>query len=354
MADLRKIDLRVIIPLIGLVAAIFAGSLWRRSDVVFDSRAVEIPLSDSMRRSIEGALAGVASRSDSVGIAKNGQPVSSSPHLPSTKLPDKLLYVNIRNMGHVPSSKIKVHIAVPGEIADKDLRDAGSAFGTIDQIASADSSGELSFECLNLANDPRAKIRIALWYQRTKSDTPSIEIQDTSEGPAREVGSIETARFYWWDHVSLPLNVLFALLGASAMYLLTFSKWQSASRPNFTAFYESLACGWAQCSVSGEPAMQVFATVTVATAQAEPVEIIQAYLKGTQATGSLVSPIIAIKESSAIQTLNFTVQPVVGKSGKPYRGKIVLVDKHGNKYMSPRLEFRYRGSATGSLVSEGK
>jgi hypothetical protein len=197
MVDMRKIDWRLIITVIALFAAVFAGSLWRRTDIVFDSRAVEIPLSDSMRRSIEGALANAASRSDSVSVAKNGQQVSSSPRLPSTKLPDKLLYVNVRNVGHIPSSKIKVRILVPGEIADKDLRDAGSALGIIEQIAGSNSSGELSFECLNLANDPRARIKVALWYQQSKPNLPSIEIQDTSEGPAREVGSVETARFYW-------------------------------------------------------------------------------------------------------------------------------------------------------------
>jgi hypothetical protein len=119
--------------------------------------------------------------------------------LPSAKLPDQLLYINLRNVGHVPSPTIKVRIVVPGQIADKLITDAGSAFGRVDQVNESDSTGELSFLCQNLANDPGARIKVALWYQRSGQGLPSVQIQDTSEGPAREVGSIDTARFYWWE-----------------------------------------------------------------------------------------------------------------------------------------------------------
>lgn len=69
----------------------FGGSWWRTSDVVYDKRAVEIPLSDSLRTYIEHALTAVPS--DSIAIKKNGQEVASSrPRI--NKLPDKLLYVN--------------------------------------------------------------------------------------------------------------------------------------------------------------------------------------------------------------------------------------------------------------------
>jgi hypothetical protein len=91
----------------------------------------------------------------------------------------------------VPSPTIKVRIVVPGQIADKLITDAGSAFGRVDQVNESDSTGELSFLCQNLANDPGARIKVALWYQRSGQGLPSVQIQDTSEGPAREVGSIE-------------------------------------------------------------------------------------------------------------------------------------------------------------------
>jgi hypothetical protein len=144
VADRHKLDWKLIIAIIALavsITGVFAGSFWRRTDVVFDKRSVEIPLSDSLRKSIEEALSRPA-------IVKNGSqsqvavptqegnatipPYASMwlSHLPSPELPDQLLYVNLRNVGHVPSQAIKVRIVVPGQIADKSITDA-AAFGTV-------------------------------------------------------------------------------------------------------------------------------------------------------------------------------------------------------------------------------
>jgi hypothetical protein len=196
-----KIDWKLIVAIVALLIAIFGffgGGIWRTSDVVFDKRAVEIPLSDSLRSYIGNALA--AARSGSA-TAKRGIG-SSGGLLPNATLPDKLLYVNIRNVGHVPSATIKVRIVLPGQIADKTIKDAGSAFGTVSQLNESDSTGELSFECQNLSNHPQARIQIALWYQENRSGVPSVDIQDTGAGVAREVPSTETARFYLWELMS--------------------------------------------------------------------------------------------------------------------------------------------------------
>jgi hypothetical protein len=198
-----KIDWRLVVAIVALLIAIFGffgGGIWRTSDVVFDKRAVEIPLSDSLRNYIGHALA--AANSDSIAVAKNGKQVRSSPQLPNATLPDKLLYVNIRNVGHVPSATIKVRVALPGPIADKAIEDAGSAFGRVSALNESDSSGELSFECQNLSNQPQARIKIALWYQQSRSGAPTVDIQDTGAGVAREVASTETARFYLWEVMS--------------------------------------------------------------------------------------------------------------------------------------------------------
>jgi hypothetical protein len=226
VADARKLDWKLIVAIIAFIIGpflgIFAGTLWRRADVVFDKRSVEIPLSDPLRKNIEDALA--QSHSDSLTVAKNGQQVSSSTHLPSAKLPDKLLYVNLRNVGHVPSAEIKVRIVVPGQIADKAITDAGSAFGKIGQLAESDSTSELSFECQNFVNDPAARIKVALWYQQNSSSFPSVQIEDTSEGAAREVSSVDTARFFWfeWSNGTEVLVAVFVgLSGITLGYALS-------------------------------------------------------------------------------------------------------------------------------------
>jgi hypothetical protein len=208
-----KIDWRLVVAIVALIVAIlsfFGGSWWRTSDIVFDKRAVEIPLSDSLRAYIEHALA--AAPSDSIAIKKNGQEVASS-RPPIKKLPDKLLYVNIRNVGHVPSATVKVRIALPGQIADKSISDAGSAYGMVGNLNQSYSTGELSFECQNLSNHPDARIKVALWYQANHPGTPIVDIQDTAAGMSREVGSVDTARFYWWDYIT-PIRVgAFVLIG---------------------------------------------------------------------------------------------------------------------------------------------
>jgi integrase len=48
---LKKIDWRLATAIIAIILAFLAGSIWRRADVVFDERAVEIPLSDPLRKS---------------------------------------------------------------------------------------------------------------------------------------------------------------------------------------------------------------------------------------------------------------------------------------------------------------
>jgi len=326
---------------------VFAGVFWRRPDIVYDQRAVEIPLSEPLRKNIEDALSRARTPSDSVSVQINGQRVGSSPLLPSTKLPDRLLYVNIRNVGHIPSGRLRTRIVVPGEIADKDVTDAGSAFGSIDKRADSDSKGELSFECPNLANHQQARIKVALWYQQTKPGVPSVEIQDTSLGPAREVGSIETARFYWWDWLS-ERPVIF-VYSSTLLPLLTlvlgyyFARKAESARPNFTAIFDPSQCGWGEGAVQGVPAMQVFATASLATTQEQPIEIVQAYLKGTRPAGNLFRTLVASRESAVAERLEFFVRPVVAKGGEPYRGRIVLVDTLNNKYESEELVLPYRG-----------
>jgi hypothetical protein len=218
-----KIDWKLVVAIVALLIAIlgfFGGGVWRTSDVVFDIRAVEIPLSDALRKYIEHALS--ATSSDSVTVKKNNETVAKSPRLPSGRLPDKLLYVNIRNVGHVPSGTIKVRVVVPGEIADKAIEDAGSAFGPISQLKESDPSGEIFFACQNLTNSPTARIKVALWYQQNRSGAPSVDIQDTAAGVAREVPAVDAARFYLLEAMSSEtatttftvILVLFATVGS--------------------------------------------------------------------------------------------------------------------------------------------
>ena len=48
--------------------------------------------------------------------------------------------------------------------------------GAVSQLVESDSTGELSFECQNLANRGQATIKIAIWYQQTKPGIPSVQI----------------------------------------------------------------------------------------------------------------------------------------------------------------------------------
>ncbi|MGC2831568.1 MAG: hypothetical protein WB994_18170 [Candidatus Acidiferrum sp.] len=221
-----KIDWKLVVAVVALLIAIlgfFGGGVWRTSDVVFDIRAVEIPLSDALRKYIEHALA--SAPSDSIAVNKNNESVATSPRLPSGRLPDKLLYVNIRNVGHVPSGTIKVRIVVPGQIADKAIEDAGSAFGPISELKELDSSAEISFACQNLTNSSQAQIKVALWYQQNRSGAPSVDIQDTAAGVAREVPSVDAARFYLLEAMSSEtattiFGVTLALFASVGSWLL--------------------------------------------------------------------------------------------------------------------------------------
>lgn len=82
-----------------------------------------------------------------------------------------------------------------------------------------ESAGEISFECQNLSNHPDARIKLALWYQANRPGTPTVDVQDTAAGMSREVGSVETARFYWWDYLT-PLRIALFLLTGLLMLAL--------------------------------------------------------------------------------------------------------------------------------------
>jgi hypothetical protein len=184
------------IALLGLLPAYFI--FWHRSDVVFDKRAVEIPLSGPLRKTIEKALSTAGRTSDSVSVAKNGtEQANSNSQLPSAKLPDRLLYVNVRNVGKIPSSLIKVQIQVPGLVADKDVEGPGPVLG--DVVDQKNSENGVYFECPNLADDKAAKLKVSIWYQQTGVDPPSVQVMEMTEGPSREVGSVDTASFYLVD-----------------------------------------------------------------------------------------------------------------------------------------------------------
>jgi hypothetical protein len=194
-----KRDWAVVVGFATLVAAVLAllpgyFIFWHRSDVVFDQRALEIPLSEPLRKTIESALALASNGTDCVSVSRNGQPVTDTCALPGTKLPDKLLYVNVRNVGKIPSALIRVRVSVPGVIADKDVGGAGPVMGDVTQLKVGSDS--IYFECPNLADEPHASLRIAIWYQQTGPGSPSVQVLESSEGPAREVGSVDTAGFY--------------------------------------------------------------------------------------------------------------------------------------------------------------
>jgi hypothetical protein len=237
---------------------------------------------------------------------------------------------------------------VPGEIADMQLTDAGSAFGRIDQRTESDPQGELSFECANLANYPQARIKVALWYQQTKPGTPLIEIQDTTLGPARDVGSVDTASFYWWDWSSQTAKIVSstgaAFVAMVSIFLGYLFSDRKPSHPKLTAVYDPARCDWAESAVEGVPSMQVSVTASLATSEETPVEVVQAYLKGTRPSANLVEHLVVSKESAVTETFHFCVQPVVGKPGEALLKSIVLVDQHGNKYEGEEVQLRYRGA----------
>ncbi len=194
----------LVLAALGLIPAYFV--FWHKPDTVFDERAVEIPLSEEMRERFDEALTH-APWQKAVENTPQEYPVTAFPRT----LPDKLLYVNIRDVGHVPSSRIRVEIIVPGTIQDKEIKDAGPAFGRIGQHTISDR--EISFECQHLSDQEQAKLGVAVCYTQKSPGPPTVQIED-SEGPAREVGSIETAHFSFYPLGAFG-SLIFSFLGVA-------------------------------------------------------------------------------------------------------------------------------------------
>src|SRR5713226_5917797 len=127
----------LVLTIVGLFPGYFI--FWHKSDLVYDKRAVEIPLSETLRKQLSQPHTELENRKQGFAI-----------NFKSVTLPDKLFYVNIRNVGHVPTSDIRIRLQVPGTIADKELKGAGPVLGDLRNVRATEN--EIYFDCPSLAN----------------------------------------------------------------------------------------------------------------------------------------------------------------------------------------------------------
>jgi len=98
---------------------------------------------------------------------------------------------------------------------------------------------------------------------------------------------------------------------------------------------------WHMGSAKGKPAMQVSVAAIFTGREPDSIQILSAGVEGGKTEVDLI-PIICPENQPVRGTVMFFVQPPVAKEGKPWRGRIVLVDQYNRKFRSPKLTLENR------------
>jgi hypothetical protein len=98
---------------------------------------------------------------------------------------------------------------------------------------------------------------------------------------------------------------------------------------------------WHMGSARGKPAMQVMVDAIFTGTEPDSIQILIAGVEGGKTESNLI-PIICPENQPVRGKVMFFVQPPVAKEGKPWRGRIVLVDQYNRKFRSPKLTLENR------------
>lgn len=98
---------------------------------------------------------------------------------------------------------------------------------------------------------------------------------------------------------------------------------------------------WHMGSAKGKLAMQVSVAAIFTGREPDSIQILSAGVEGGKTEVDLF-PIICPENQPVRGTVMFFVQPPVAKEGKPWRGRIVLVDQYNRKFRSPKLTLENR------------
>jgi len=96
---------------------------------------------------------------------------------------------------------------------------------------------------------------------------------------------------------------------------------------------------WGIGAIANVPCLNLHLEARLSHRSEESLEIVKAYLQGTEPTGPFL-PIVVAAPSGGRGVIHFCVTPVISKEGQELRRRVILIDQYGNKHRTAPVRFR--------------
>jgi hypothetical protein len=174
-----------LVTLLGIIPAYLV--LFDKAELVYEARIVDIPLPKDLP----------------------GQ------------LPDRVVFVEVENIGRRPSIDLEGTVGVNGDLIEYEVKGPNPAYGEISQSR---TGTQVSFACKRLASGS-FPIKITAWYRAASSD-PDIGVSD-SLGAARRVVSIAAEKDKFKIAGTGLLGFLAGLFGSVLALIASYREWKT-------------------------------------------------------------------------------------------------------------------------------
>lgn len=144
----------------------------------------------------------------------------------------------------------------------------------------------------------------------------------------------------FWDILksqSIPVWLFVVVLIAAFFGIQgTFAAARERKRALHIVWHEKNS-SWHMGTDCGQPAMQVMADATLTGRERDPIQILRARIEGGKTEVDLIERLVCPENEPARYRIMFFVQPPAAKKGKPWKGRIVLIDQYNRKFGSRKL-----------------
>jgi len=149
-------------------------------------------------------------------------------------------------------------------------------------------------------------------------------------------GLSKAAAFLHLLGVGVPLWLFLTVLVVAALASAHWIRTALLRKETLQVAWQPEQCMWGPGSAGTTPLMQVIASgyFTNVTEKHRMI-ITSVYLKGTKPVVGMYEPVEIEAATCSQRRIDAYVEPIVGKTGKTYRGKLILIDHFGVKHKVP-------------------
>lgn len=149
-------------------------------------------------------------------------------------------------------------------------------------------------------------------------------------------GLSKAAAFLRLFRIGIPLWLFLIVL---IVAVLTSAHWIQTvvlRKETLRIAWQPERCLWGTGASGNKPMMQIIASGYLTnTSENHRMIITSIYLKGTKPVVGMFEPMEIEAATCSNQHFNAYVEPIVGKLGETYEGKLILVDQFGIKHKAP-------------------